>query len=234
MKRKIILSAFLAATFLTCVLLINILPDIPPTQSTATTMQSGRTVIIDAGHGGVDGGAVSADGIVEKHINLSIAVKLKMLCEIFGYNVIMTREDDISIHDADATTIKAQKTSDLHNRLKIANEYPNAILISIHQNKFQSASSKGMQVFYSSNDAGSKLLAEAIQSFTKQNLMKDNERVIKPITKSVYLIYNAKQPAVLVECGFLSNREEAKLLNDEEYQQKIAFCIFGGLQEYYS
>lgn len=233
MKRKIILSAFLIGIFLTCVLLINMLPDIPPTQSAAATMQSGRTVIIDAGHGGVDGGAVSADGIVEKHINLSIALKLKMLCEIFGYNVIMTREADISIHDADATTIKAQKTSDLHNRLKIADEHPDAILISIHQNKFQSTSSKGMQVFYSSNDAGSKVLAEAIQSFTKNNLMTDNERVTKPITKSVYLIYNAKQPAVLVECGFLSNREEAQMLNDEEYQQKLAYCIFGGLQEYY-
>ena len=156
-----------------------------------------------------------------------------MLCEIFGYNVIMTREDDISIHDADATTIKAQKTSDIHNRLKLANEHPDAILISIHQNKFQSASSKGMQVFYSSNDAGSKVLADSIQDFTKQNLMQDNERVTKPITKSVYLIYNAKQPAVLVECGFLSNREEANLLKDEKYQQQLAFCIFGGLQEYY-
>ena len=233
MKRKIILTAFLVSAFLLSTLTVSLLPQTPLTDRTSASADRCRRLIIDPGHGGVDGGAVSADGIVEKHINLSIALKLKMICELCGYDVIMTREDDISIHDPEASTIKAQKTSDLHNRLKIADDNPDALLISIHQNKFQSASSRGMQVFYSSNDPGSKLLADDIQNFTKENLMKENDRVTKPITKSVYLIYNAKQPAVLVECGFLSNRDEAARLNDDDYQKKLAICIFGGIVGYY-
>ena len=233
MKRNITITLFLTTVFLICAVLICLIGHDDNESATVASTTVQRTVIIDAGHGGVDGGAVSATGIVEKHLNLSIALKLKMICELSGYSVIMTREDDISIHDPEAVTVKAQKTSDLHNRLKIADEHPDAILVSIHQNQYQSASSKGMQVFYSSNDSKSKSLAENIQSFTTQNLLSDNKRQIKPITKSVYLIYNAKQPAVLVECGFLSNPQEAENLNDEEYQKKLALCIFGGITNYY-
>ncbi len=192
-----------------------------------------KSVIIDAGHGGIDGGAVSADGTVEKDINLKIALKTKTFFELFGYDVIMTRETDKSIHDDSATSIKSQKTSDLHNRLKIADENLDSLLISIHQNKFSSGKSKGMQVFYSGNDADSKPLADSIQNFTRANINKDNDRQTKQITKDVYLIYNAKQPAVLVECGFLSNAEETKLLKTDSYQSKLAFCIFGGTVKFY-
>lgn len=203
-------------------------------QAGGNTQANVKTVIIDPGHGGVDGGAVSADGIVEKEINLSISMKLKSLCELAGINVIMTRESDISIHDDSADTIKEQKTSDLHNRLKIADDNPDALLISVHQNKFSGSSSSGMQVFYSGNDPKSKTLADCIQAYTKNNIQQSNDRQTKQITKSVYLIYNAKQPAVLVECGFLSNATEAALLNNDDYQNKIAYCIFCGLLNYYT
>lgn len=202
-------------------------------QTDNTSAHNGKTVIIDPGHGGVDGGAVSADGIVEKSINLNISMKLKSLCELAGINVIMTRETDISIHDSNADTIKKQKTSDLHNRLKIADSHPEAILVSVHQNKYSGASSCGMQVFYSGNAPESKILADCIQTYTVSNIQKSNDRDTKQITKAVYLIYNAKQPAVLVECGFLSNREEAEKLNTASYQSEIAYGIFGGIINFY-
>lgn len=202
-------------------------------QTDNPSAQKVRSVIIDPGHGGVDGGAVSADGIVEKSINLNISMKLKSLCELAGIDVIMTRETDISIHDSNADTIKKQKTSDLHNRLKIADSHPEAILVSVHQNKYSGASSCGMQVFYSGNAPESKTLADCIQTYTVSNIQKSNDREVKQITKAVYLIYNAKQPAVLVECGFLSNREEAEKLNTESYQSEIAYSIFGGIINFY-
>lgn len=190
-------------------------------------------IIIDAGHGGFDGGAVADDGTVEKDINLKISLYLQEYLELSGLNTIMTRYDDVSLEDEGLNTIRKKKTSDIHNRLKLMEETDNAIFISIHQNKYPQEKYSGLQVFYSPNNSEqSSLLARNIQENVVELLQPENERQIKECGTSVYLIYNAVKPAVLVECGFLSNYNEAQLLKTEQYQRKIAFCIATGIQDY--
>ena len=192
-------------------------------------------VIIDAGHGGFDGGAVSDDGTVEKDINLSIALYLQEYLSIFNIKTIMIRETDCSVEDNGLNTIRQKKSSDLHNRMKIMQETDNAIFVSIHQNKFPDGKYSGTQVFYSPKTKDeSQVLAQTIQDYIVNTLQKDNERQIKECGTSVFLMYNAVKPAVLVECGFLSNYEETQRLKSSEYQKKIAFCIAMGIQNYLS
>lgn len=190
------------------------------------------TIIIDAGHGGIDGGAVGVGGEVEKEINLAISLTLRDIFLVNGYQVVMTRETDISIHDEGAKSVKQQKTSDLHNRLALVESYPNAVFLSVHQNKFGDRSSKGTQVFYSPNNPQSENLAKAIQTHVVELLQPENKRENKKAGKNLYLMYNAKCPAVLVECGFLSNPEEVKKLSQTEYQNQMALTIFYSVVEY--
>jgi len=191
-------------------------------------------VIIDPGHGGVDSGATGIGGVEESTINLGVSQKLRDMLTAFGYEVIMTREKDESIHDESAKTIRNKKKTDLHNRLRIANDNPDAVYISIHQNTFSQSQYHGMQVFYSTNNPGSSALAQMIQSNTTQIIQPDNKRKIKPAGKNIFIIYNAKQEAVLVECGFLSNPDDARNLQTQEYQQELAFAICCGIVEYLS
>ena len=187
------------------------------------------TVIIDAGHGGVDGGAQSKDGTLEKDINLSISLKLNDILKCFGVGTIMTRTTDISIHDKDADTIRQKKISDIHNRMKIIDSTPGGIFVSIHQNHFTSEKYSGTQVFYSKNDPRSKLLAESIQKSVVKNIQPENKRAVKPSGTEIYLLYHSNAPAVLVECGFLSNAEETNKLKTEDYQSKISFAVACGI-----
>jgi N-acetylmuramoyl-L-alanine amidase len=193
-----------------------------------------KTVIIDPGHGGMDGGAIGYDGVIEKGINLSISLKLRSFLLSSGYKVIMTREDDRSIHDKNSSTISQKKTSDLHNRLKIVTAHPDALLVSIHQNIFEDSKYSGTQVFYSKSNKDSKVLAQTLQSNIKQILQPDNNREIKEAQNNLYILYNARSPAVMVECGFLSNQIECKQLQDDNYQNKMAFSIFYGILQYMS
>lgn len=190
------------------------------------------TVVIDAGHGGEDGGAVAADGTLEKNINLKIAT---YLCEFFKYNninTVMTRTKDIAIYDDNCTKLKEKKVSDMHNRLKIFNDKKTTMVISIHQNKFEQAKYYGTQVFYSPNNQKSNVLAENIKNSVTRMLQPDNTRECKKATKSIYLLYNCNNPSVIVECGFLSNNNELEKLKSEEYQKRIAFSIYCGCMEY--
>lgn len=190
-------------------------------------------VIIDAGHGGFDGGAVADDGTIEKDINLSIALYLQEYLSVFNIKTIMIRETDCSVEDDGLNTIRQKKSSDLHNRMKIMEETDNAIYISIHQNKYPDGKYSGTQVFYSPKTKDeSQVLAQSIQDCVVNTLQKDNKRQIKECGTSVFLMYNAVKPAVLVECGFLSNYEETNKLKTSEYQKKIAFCIAMGIQNY--
>lgn len=187
-----------------------------------------KVVIIDAGHGGEDGGAVAMDGTLEKDINLKIALKTAKLLKIYGYEVIMTREGDTSTCDGEDFI----KREDLENRLKLMKDYPESIFVSIHLNKFTTSAARGSQVFYSKTD-GSKELGDLIQKTIIQKLQLENKRVNKQATSSTYLLYNASVPAVLVECGFLSNEAELLRLKDNVYQKKLAFCIASGITEYF-
>ncbi len=190
------------------------------------------TVIIDAGHGGFDGGAVGVSGVLEKDINLSIARQLCSLFEFSGYEAVMTRTDDSLLCDEDLQTGK--KISDLKNRVKIAEEYDNPLFISIHQNKFPLEKYKGLQVWYSKNSDESGTLAEIIQNRTVTYLQNNNNRKVKQAGRNIFVLHKLQCPAVLVECGFLSNSNEEKLLCDKDYQKKIAFVIFSSVSEFVS
>ena len=194
-----------------------------------------KTVILDAGHGGEDGGAVGIDGTVEKDINLSITLKLRDLLEASGYNVILTRDKDISIYDEDAESLRSKKRSDLRNRAKIIDDNSNdesTIFVSIHQNKFPDPKYFGTQIFYSKNNIKSEELANSVKNSVVNLIQPENKRAIKPANKKIFLLNNAKLPAIVVECGFLSNNEESKKLSDNEYQSKMAFSIYCGLLEF--
>ena len=189
-------------------------------------------IIIDAGHGGADGGAVGCDGTVEKEINLQIAKKLRSLCLLFGYEVIMTRNDDDSICDKNAKSIRQQKISDIKNRFEIIKNNPDALFVSIHQNIYSSPRYCGAQTFYSKNMESSGILAEYIQKSVTEMIQPENTREIKMSGTEIYLLYHAQSTAVMVECGFMSNPEEMKKLRDNEYQKKMAFSILCGINNY--
>lgn len=202
------------------------------TNAQAQTTKQLPLIIIDAGHGGEDGGASSSSGIIEKNINLSISLKLERLLKSLGFSTLMIRTDDRLIYDSSCKTIREKKVSDIHNRMKILQEHPQSIFLSIHQNHFSESKYSGAQVFYSKGCPQSEQIAECIQSSVRQSLQPNNDRKIKPSGTEIYLLHNAKTPAVMVECGFLSNGGEAQLLNDGEYQTKMAVAISSGLLAY--
>lgn len=189
-------------------------------------------IIIDAGHGGKDGGAVASDGTQEQYINLSIALKMNEYLTDKGYKTLLVRDDDNSVHDESAKTIREQKVSDIRNRLKISEQYENSIFVSVHQNMFTESKYHGTQVFFSPNNPESEVLASFIQRSVVSKLQPDNTRQIKKCDKSVYLMYNTNAVAVLCECGFLSNNDELAKLKDDNYQKSIAAAICDGIIEY--
>ena len=188
-----------------------------------------RKVIIDPGHGGMDGGAIGTGGVIEKDINLAISLKLRSLLEIQGYEVLMTRDTDVSIYDDGIKGIGKQKKSDMYNRLKLIEKNPDAIVLSIHQNQFPQSKYHGAQMFYGKKNPLSKEIAQSIQKAFASELQPDNTREIKPGGKDLFLLYRSENPIVLVECGFISNPEECGNLLNEEYQSKVAFVIYRGL-----
>lgn len=200
--------------------------------ASTTLANNDVVIIIDAGHGGMDSGCSSINGFEEKNINLSILLKLRDMCEVMGYKVEVTRDTDISIHDEGVTGLGNQKRSDMKNRLELFNKYDNAIALSIHQNQFTQSQYNGAQMFYSTTNALSESLARSMQSAFVTNLQPDNTREIKPTGKDLYLIFYAECPSVMIECGFLSNPEESLLLQEDEYQSKVAFTIFSGLNQF--
>lgn len=180
----------------------------------------------------MDGGCSSVNGIPEKGINLNIMLHLRRMLQICGYTVEVTRETDCSIHNIGIEGIANQKSSDMDNRLNIFNKNSNAICLSIHQNQFTDPSYSGAQMFYSNQVKGSATLAQSIQDSFVAFLQPDNKREIKLCGKELFLCYYSENPTVMVECGFLSNPQEASLLESEEYQQKVAFTVFSGLEQY--
>jgi N-acetylmuramoyl-L-alanine amidase len=213
--------------------LISYLSRHTPTSARPST-SSFQTVILDAGHGGEDGGAIGQlDGreIYEKNINLSITLMLRDMLEADGVNVILTREEDVLLYDRNTDYQGRKKVLDLAARLHIGATTPDALFVSIHMNAFTQPKYKGLQVYYSPNHALSATLAESIQTFTAQQLQKDNDRKIKRADSNIFLMDHLQCPAVLVECGFLSNPDDCELLSQEEYQKKIAFVLFCAIRQ---
>lgn len=191
-----------------------------------------KTVIIDAGHGGIDGGTSASDGTVEKNLNLQISLKINDILSSVGVKTVMTRTDDEDLSDDNASTIRKKKVSDIKKRLSIINETEDAVFVSIHQNHFTQEKYSGAQVFYSKNNPQSQVLAERIRFHLITVLQPDNTREVKQSGSEIYLLHHAKVPAVMVECGFLSNYNETQLLKNEEYQQKLAFTIAMGIVDF--
>ena len=191
------------------------------------------TVIIDAGHGDPDGGAVAGDGTQEAVLNLAVAKKLEAILYGAGCNVIMTRSDGMGIHNADGqTTISQKKNEDMKKRRLIQANAGGDMFISIHMNKFEQASCYGAQVVYPANDVRSEELAKCLQAALKNGIDNNNKREPMANKSGIYLLKNVPLPSVIVECGFLSNRDELALLKTDEYQSKIAWAIYMGIVEY--
>lgn len=188
----------------------------------------GRIVVVDAGHGGEDGGAVAGDGTVESGLNLEIAVRLNALLRLMGQNTVMTRTEDVSIYSDGAQTLHQKKVSDLENRAALVNGLADAVLISIHQNSLPSSpKTRGAQVFY--NGVGyAPELAAAAQERLNQAVNGEKEKTAKRISDSIYLTRHAQAPAVIVECGFLSNDGDTARLKEPEYQLHLAAAIAAG------
>lgn len=190
------------------------------------------TVIIDAGHGGEDGGAVGIDGTIEKELNLKVALMLEEMLRACGVKTRLTRDSDTMLYDKNGNYEGHKKAQDMAARLAIAEEYENAIFISIHMNTFTQEKYSGLQVYYSENSPKSAELAELIQSGVISKLQPNNSRKIKPSPSGIYLLEKTTHPAILIECGFISNSEECALLNSEEYRQKLCTVIYYSIIEY--
>lgn len=192
------------------------------------------TLVIDAGHGGFDGGAVSPGGTTEQQINLRISQSLCALAQCFGYPAQCTRTDDQALDYDENQSIRQNKAADLAARERIASQAPNAVFLSIHLNKFEDPQYFGAQVFYSQNNDNSKALAERLQTALVDGIDNGNIRRAKPASSAVYLMKKLTCPAVIVECGFLSNPEEEAALRQPDYQKQLAACIWQGFQQYWS
>lgn len=206
-------------------------PDANSNSVFAPARFSGETVVIDAGHGGEDGGAVSVSGAVESQINLAIALRLDQVLGLFGVTTVLLRDSDVSLHDADAQTLRQKKVSDLQNRVAAIEALEDPVVISIHQNTYSSSQYHGAQVFYANGDL-SLPLAQITQETLRQTLDPDNQRQPAAVPESVYLMNHISCRAVLVECGFLSNPQEDKLLQTPGYQTKLAAALAGAYLNY--
>lgn len=203
---------------------------LPRDVQTITSAVKNTVVVIDAGHGGADGGA-EVDGVFEKDLNLQISEKVSEFLKLYNVQCEMTRSEDVLLSSDNA---KGKKHSDLTNRVKFARGFENCVFVSIHMNKFPEKKYSGLQVFYSKNDPKSEALALLVQDNVKQVLQKDNNRKVKEAGTSIFVLDRLDCPAILIECGFLSNDTEREKLCLEEYQTELAFVISTSIIEYLS
>ena len=202
------------------------------TVETTATPASGKTIVIDAGHGTPDEGAQSSNGTTEAQTNLKIALKLQNLLEQNGSKVILTRSDEKAIYSLDSKTLRQKKISDIRNRVKIGNENSADIYVSIHLNKIPQSEYFGWQCFYNTKNDNSKKLAKQIQENLNEAIQKENNRVPMKLD-TVYIMKNVEIPISIVECGFLSNPEEEKQLLEDGYQNRLAWGIYNGILDYF-
>ncbi|WP_166245924.1 N-acetylmuramoyl-L-alanine amidase CwlD [Paenibacillus turpanensis] len=194
---------------------------------------SGKTIVIDAGHGGPDGGASSKEGVIEKDITLAISLHLRDYLQQAGALVLMTREADHDLAEQNTRGLRKRKVEDLHNRSKFVQESGADMLLSIHLNAIPSERWYGAQTFYTKNHEGNQALATLIQEELKRTVV-ETDRVAKSLDKTVYLLKESQIPSSLIEVGFLSNPEEARKLATETYQKQLAAAIYQGVLRYVS
>ncbi len=226
MKRALIILLVFVFTFLSCFGINALFEKTNAVHS--NYIKSNYNIVLDAGHGGKDAGTVAADGTLEKDINLGIVLKLYDFLMFCGINCYTVRNDDTEYYPAGSD----KSRSDLYNRLNFVNSIDNAILVSVHQNHFEDTSEWGMQVWYTPNELSSEFLANSILSISKLFLQPENQRLNKVSDSSYYILYKAKVPSVMVECGFMSNYEENNKLKSEDYQKQLAYTITMGINTY--
>jgi len=222
--RKNVIIGLLLAILVSGILVISAMPT-----DITTAGLNPEIIVVDAGHGGMDGGGVGIDGTPEKDLNLQIAKKLEAVLTQNGYRVVMTRCEDVSLHEEGKTTVRSQKNSDLKNRANIANSEKAILFVSIHMNKYESPDVKGAQVFYRKNDPTGAQYAGSIMTELKK-IDSKNHRMEKPLPNKNLTFSKLQIPGVLVECGFISNEEELQKLKDETYQQKLVEGIVSGIK----
>lgn len=187
------------------------------------------TVVIDPGHGGEDGGAVSSGGVAESQINLAVSLRLNDLLRFAGRRTVLTRVEDVTICDPGLETMRQRKSSDLKNRVRLVEETENAWLLSIHQNSLPSSPvTHGAQVFWNRQE-GAEVLAEAVQTALNGGINAGNEKHPRQIPDSIYLMKQITVPGILVECGFLSNSAETESLQEPTYQLRLAAAVAAGV-----
>ena len=225
MKRGMCLTgALVAIAALLGLVMARLNHMLEPAMNRVTAQQP--ALVLDAGHGGEDGGAVSLTGVPESSINLAIVLNMRDILGLYGVDPVLLREEDISLHDSSAATLREKKRSDLQNRVEAVEELESAVLVSIHQNTYTSSRYHGTQIFYAPTE-GSQVLADHVRAEVREGLQPDNERVVKQIPDTVYLMNHIRCPAILIECGFLTNPEEEAKLRDEDYQKQLAAVIAG-------
>jgi len=202
------------------------------TIQTVSLPVSDKTIVLDAGHGLPDEGAESSSGVTEASLNLKITQKVQALLEQSGCNVILTRSDENGIYDLNSNTIREKKVSDIKNRVKIGNQSSADAFISIHLNKIPQSQYYGWQAFFKQNNEKSEQLAKSIQEELNSSIQKENKREALKIAGK-YIIEHVEIPITIVECGFLSNPEEEKLLGQDEYQNRLAWGIYNGIMDYF-
>lgn len=236
MKKVTILIVMFVCIFLALAILVYELNTKYNLSKTAVkanaTPITNKVVVLDAGHGLPDEGAVGFTGTTEQAINLSIVLKLQKLIEQSGAKVILTRSDENGIYSLDSNSIRSKKISDIKNREKIIDESNADICVSIHLNKYTVSKYSGWQTFYQASNEKSKKLSEFIQAELNNNMDEENNRVPMAI-KGVYLMEHIDIPGVIVECGFISNPKEEQKLKEDSHQSKLAWGIYAGIQQYF-
>lgn len=200
-------------------------------RSRPVSAEAGVTFVLDAGHGGEDSGAIGVNGALEKNLNMEVTLLLGDLLKEAGYRVVYTRTEDRLLYTEEQNIAGQRKTYDLKNRLAVAAAEENGVLVSIHMDKFSSPSASGLQVHYA-GVGDSRVLADKIQNRVRADLQPNSRRTVKAAGEEIYLLYHSTTPAVLIECGFLSNPEECKKLCEKDYQRQLSFSIFCGMMEY--
>lgn len=223
---SILSLALIALVFSFCIFKVD------KTKMASAAQNKQTTVIVDAGHGGEDGGAIGKSGSFEKDINLAFALKTNDYLTLFGIPTYMVRTEDVAIGDNSLPTIRKRKISDIHARTALMDFIDNSIYLSIHQNEFSQSYVHGTQVFYSPNSIESKDFANTIQSTICELTQPNNTKISKESGTNIYVLYNATRPACLCECGFISNYDEEKLLLSEDYQNKFSLALSYGVLRY--
>ncbi len=229
---SLFIAIFSALFIVYCTVTSSLLVDTNEAKSASVDAERKKIILLDPGHGGEDGGAVGISGVLEKDLNLMISQTLYDLFRFSGYDVRATRDEDVMLYDRNADYKGKKKILDLAARLEIANNTAPDLFVGIHMNSFPQEKYSGLTVYYSPNKSQSHDAAEALRGDVIRHLQPDNNRELKAAGSNIYILDRIEYPAILIECGFLSNREECEILSDADYRQRLSFVIFSSLSAF--